>query len=189
MIRKSQLNLVPSNNHILFTPPLEFKFGGDIDAEMLANMMLERMKELGGIGLSANQVGLNIKMFVMGFETVEMAIFNPEILEQAGEVVEEEGCLTFPGIFVKVKRPETIKVKFQNIKGELREEVITGMTARIFLHEYDHMIGKTMQHRVSKLKWDLAVKKYKHKKDKLIKKYIQKSLINIQKEIDQHDHP
>lgn len=183
MIRKSQLNLVSSSDSVLHTPPQAFDFNGDIDADMLANMMHDRMQELGGIGLSANQVGLNIKMFVMGFEDIKMAIFNPEILEQEGETVQDEGCLSFPGIFVKVKRPETIKVKFYNVKGEERQEYITGMTARIFLHEFDHMLGKTMKERVSKLKWDLANKKYKHKKEKLVKKYTQKTLLDIQEQM------
>ena len=183
MIRKSQLNLVPHSDAILHTPPKEFDFQGSIEADMLANMMLDRMQELGGIGLSANQVGLNIKMFVMGFEDIKMAIFNPEILEQDGEEVQDEGCLSFPGIFVKVKRPAAIKVRFFNVKGEERQEYITGMTARIFLHEYDHMIGKTMKERVSKLKWDLATKKYKHKKEKLVKKYTQKTLLDINNQI------
>lgn len=188
MIRKSQLNLVPLSDPVLYKPLQEFDFNGDIDADMLANIMYDRMQELGGIGLSANQVGLNIKMFVMGIEGVKMAIFNPEILYQEGETVQDEGCLSFPGIFVKVKRSETIKVKFFNVKGEERQEYITGMTARIFLHEFDHMLGKTMKERVSKLKWDLATKKYKHKKEKLVKKYTQKTLIDINEQIKEHDN-
>lgn len=186
MIRKSQLKLVPETDPILFQSPEEFNFHGEINAEMLGNMLFDRMKELGGIGLSANQVGLNIKMFVMGVDDHPMVIINPNILSVSGELVETEGCLSFPGIFVKVKRPETIKVEFFNIKGERREETLNGMTARIFLHEYDHMIGKVMKDRVSKMKWDLAVKKWKHKKDKIVKKYIQKTLLDIKKEIDEH---
>lgn len=180
MIKKSDLNLIPSSNPLLSSIPNEFNFNGDIDANMLANMMFDRMNELGGVGLSANQVGLNIRMFVMGINDVQMAIFNPVILDtNSEEVSHQEGCLSFPGIFVQVKRPKNIHVKFYNVKGEERSSYLEGLTARVFLHEYDHMCGITMNKRVSKLKWDLAVKKYMHKKHKIVKKHSQQILQEI----------
>jgi peptide deformylase len=160
MIRKSQLNLVPETSPILHTPPEEFDFNGDIEAEMFVNILIDRMHELGGVGLSANQVGVNKQVFVIGMDNVYMGIINPKIISYEGpEVLMKEGCLTFPGIMLSVNRPKAINVEYYNVKGEKVEEKLSGMTARIFLHEYDHMLGKTFKERASKLKWDLAQKK------------------------------
>jgi peptide deformylase len=80
-----------------------------------------------------------------------------------GESDYNEGCLSYMGVYLSLKRPERIEVKFQNASGEWQERIYTGLTARIFLHEYDHMQGKTMKDQVSPLKWALAVKKGKKK--------------------------
>lgn len=184
MIRKSNLKLVPSNNEVLLKPPKEFEFGSDIDAEMLSNVMHDRMKELGGVGLSANQVGLDIKMFVLGAGDVRMSIFNPVIIDMSKEEVSlDEGCLSFPGVYMKVSRPVTCKVKYSNEKNQTIETELSGLTARIFLHEYDHMMGMTFRERVSQLKWDLAQKKMKNKTNKIIKQHVQKRLLKLREEI------
>lgn len=184
MIKKSELHLVKQDSTFLHTPPAPFIFNGEIDAEMLSNIMLDRMKELGGVGLSANQVGVNVKMFVMGHGDTTYAIFNPEIISVSKEEVSlDEGCLSFPGVYVKVMRPVSAVVRFQNIKGEWREETLTGLTARIFLHEYDHMEGKTFKDRVSKLKWDLAYNRMIKRTKKIIRRGVQKQLVNIANQI------
>lgn len=184
MIRKSQLNLVKHTDSVLLSPTQPFDFKGDIDADMLANMMFDRMKELGGIGLSANQVGLNVRMFVMGIDDLKMAIFNPVITKVSQqEVVLKEGCLSFPGMFVLVKRPEEITVEFYNVRGELKQVELKGLTARVFLHEYDHMEGVTMNTRVSKLKWDLAKRKLQNKKNKIVEKHSKQVLSDLSRSI------
>ena len=183
MIKKSDLKLVSVDK--LNTAPEPFNFNGEIDAELFSNILIDRMLELKGIGLSANQVGVNKKVFVMGNEDLQTAIFNPEIIEVSSETSTlDEGCLSFPGVYVKVNRPEKIKARFQNVKGELVEQEFQGLTARIFQHEYDHMLGKTMQDRVSKLKWDLASKRVVKRTKKIIRKHVQQQLANIQKQID-----
>jgi peptide deformylase len=147
------------------------------------------MRDYHGLGLSANQVGLNLRAFVIGNDDFRMSVFNPEIVSVSSDTtLMEEGCLSFPGVFLKVQRPTTIKVRYQNPKGELVEEDYNGLTARIFLHEYDHMQGITMQSRVSKLKWDMATKKVAKKNKKIVKKYVQQSLINLQKTMEQNDN-
>lgn len=184
MIKKSELKLVKPDDPILHTPPDPFVFGGEIDAEMLSNIMLDRMKELGGVGLSANQVGLNIRMFVMGYNDVTFTIYNPEIIETSKNNVSlDEGCLSFPGIYVKISRPDVVKVKFQNKLGEERIETLTGLTARVFLHEYDHMEGKTFKERASKIKWDLAYNRMIKRTKKVIKRGVQTQLMNIAEQI------
>lgn len=184
MIKKSDLKLVKHTDPILSTPPLPFEFNGDIDAEMFANIMIERMKELGGVGLSANQVGINRAMFVMGINEVNMAVFNPKIVGKSKEEVSvDEGCLTYPGVYVKVKRPVNIQVEYQNAKGEKEFKMLTGLSARIFQHEFDHMGGLSMKDQVSKLKWDLAYNRMIKRTKKIIRANVQKQLLNISNQV------
>lgn len=184
MIRKSTLKLVPPDTVILHRPPEEFDFNGDIDPVMFSNVMHERMIELGGIGLSANQVGLNYRMFVLGAGEVKMTVFNPELIEVSDEKVSlDEGCLSYPGVQLKVSRPASCKVRYKNIKNETVEEVLHGLTARIFLHEYDHMIGCTFRGRVSQMKWDLANKRKVNKNRKLARLQIQKLYQQIREDL------
>jgi len=188
MIKKSELKIVRTDDPVLLSSPNPFVFGGEIDAEMFSNLMIERMKELGGVGLSANQVGLNIKMFVMGAGDKFFSIFNPEVIETSIETVsEDEGCLSFPGLYLKVNRPSRVIARYRNAKGEEKIEEFSGLTARIFLHEYDHMEGKTFRDRVSKLKWDLAYNRMVKRTKKIIKRGVQKQLINLAKQIEDSD--
>lgn len=185
MIRKSDLKLVPDSSTVLNSPPTDFDFNGDIDPVMFSKVMHEKMKELGGIGLSANQVGLNIKMFVLGAGDVKMAVFNPEIIEVSNEHVSlDEGCLSFPGVYMKVSRPVSCRVRYKNIKNETVEQELSGLTARIFLHEFDHMAGTTFKNRVSKLKWDMAVKKKANMIKKLAKIHTQKLFKEIKEDLN-----
>jgi peptide deformylase len=113
-----------------------------------------------GVGLAANQVGIDSRVFVIGYGNYRLDVFNPEIINIVGkDILIEEGCLSFPKMFVKVKRPGAIHVKFQDITGRYCEEHFSGITARIFLHEYDHLEGNIFKQRVSKMKWNLASKK------------------------------
>jgi peptide deformylase len=188
MIRKSELKLVKPDTTVLLTPPKVFDFNGEDSPEMLSNLMLERLAELGGLGLSANQVGLNYRMFVMGAGESQYSIFNPEIISMSQEhVIMDEGCLSFPGIYIKVSRPSSIGVRFQNKKGEVREETLTGLTARIFLHEYDHMEGITLKQKVSKIKWDLAFNRFTKRTNKIIRKGVQSQLVNIANKIKEEN--
>ena len=188
MIRKSELKLVKQDSEILLNPPKRFDFDGEIDSEMFSNIMIDKMRELGGFGLSANQVGVDTKMFVMGVGETTFSIFNPEIVSTSKEEVSlDEGCLSFPGIYIKVLRPVSVNVRFQDVKGKSREETLTGLTARIFLHEYDHMMGFTFKDRASRLKWDLAYHRMVRRTKKIIRKGVQKQLINIAREIKKYD--
>lgn len=185
MIKKSELNLVKFNDPILSKVPNPFVFNGDIDAEMFSNILVDRMKELGGIGLSATQVGVNVAVFAMGINDVNMVVFNPKIIGTSKEEISvDEGCLSYPGVYVKVKRPINIEVEFQNAKGETERKTLTGLSSRIFQHEYDHMQGKTMKDQVSKLKWDLAFNRMIKRTKKIIRKGVQQQLLDIQKQTE-----
>ena len=78
-----------------------------------------------------------------------------------------EGCLTWPGLWLKVRRPEGIEVTYEDAKGELHEKAMFGLEARIFQHEYDHMEGTDFTKRVSKLKLDRAKKRLRKVQKKL----------------------
>ena len=101
IIKKSQLKF---NNNIFV--PEKFIFDGDPDANMLSNLMVERMKELGTIGLTAPQVSLKFNMFVMGIDDAVIGVFNPKIIAYS-EIEESviEDTIHYPGVQVMVKRP------------------------------------------------------------------------------------
>lgn len=181
IIKKSDLVLVKE----LQPATQPFNFDGETDASAMANLMTARMKEIGVIGLSANQVGVNARMFVMGIDDLHFEIFNPKVnsVSEDEEAV-VEGTIMYPGVHVIVRRPKSINVTFTNKLGEEITTDLTGLTSRIFLHEMDSLDGVTLKDKVSKLKWDLATKRNKNKKEKIIKKHVKQQLINIQKEID-----
>lgn len=131
------------------------------DPKELKQQMVELMLSSNGIGLSASQVGIDAQLFVMGDSATNSTLcINPTILQYTEEtVVDVEGCLSFPNIFVKVKRPKEILAKFYNENLEEQVVKISGYSARCYLHEWDHLQGVTFKDRVSKLKWDMAVKK------------------------------
>ena len=137
--------------------------------------MYELMAKYGGIGLSANQVGLPFNMFVMGNHPnlengMKLTCFNPMIITSSEEeVVMEEGCLTFPFVFLKITRPRKVVVKYTDENKELKEGQLDGMMSRIFQHEYEHMLGRTFTEHASKLKLDRAYKKAEKLMDKVQK--------------------
>ena len=140
---------------------------GDDSRKDISSAMAKEMVRYGGIGLSANQIGLPFRMFIMGGhplveEGKVRQCWNPEIIESSEEkLLMKEGCLTFPWLFLSIKRPSWVKVKYENDDKETVEEYLHGMSARVFQHEYDHMEGIVFTSLVSKMKLDLAEKKRK----------------------------
>ena len=147
----------------------KFDFENPImDPGELEKSMIELMLLHDGIGLAANQAGVETRVFVMGHkdnpETAQ-AFFNPEVIANTSDSVElEEGCLSFPGIYVNIKRPTAIKARWQNSQGEIEEGEFDGYNCKCFLHELDHLEGIVFQDRVSTLKWAMAIKKTKKRK-------------------------
>ena len=163
------LKLVKYPDQILTERMPEFDFENPImDPKQLEADMLELMFSSYGMGLSANQVGIRARVFVMGHEQFKdnaQAFFNPEIVANTDTIVDlEEACLSFPGIYVNIKRPTAIKARWQNSSGEWQEGEFKGYECKCFLHEFDHLEGITFKDRVSTLKWALAVKKSQPKK-------------------------
>ena len=184
IIKKSELKILPANE---LNQGFASKFNFDeVDASMFTNVMFDRMNEMGGAALSAPQVGLDMCMFVMGIDQAKIEVFNPTIVSYSKEEeLMNEGSLTFPGILVIVKRPIAVTVEYYNKNGELQQNEFKGLTARIFQHAFDHLQGTTMKDKVSKLKWDLATKRLNNYKQKLVKKYTQKKLLEIKKAMEE----
>jgi peptide deformylase len=120
------------------------------------------MYNVNGLGLAANQVGQPYKIFAMRGQPQNFVCFNPRIISSSAEEISlEESCLSFPGLVVKVKRPSTIRVRFQTPNGETRTEPFIGISARVFQHEIDHLEGKLYFNRASRYHKELALKKWK----------------------------
>jgi peptide deformylase len=179
ILRKDKLNLVePTDEAMTKAPdPYDFETEGE-SAPGVASVLFNRMTQLGGVGLSANQVGLNMRLFVMGLGETKIAVFNPIIIKYSKtEELFNEGCLSYPGIMLSINRPTKITATYQDETGKFIEQEFNGLTARIFQHEYDHMNGTDFTHRVSKFKLDFAKKKFENKRKKIIKKYAVKTMV------------
>jgi len=123
--------------------------------------MVDIMLSNNGIGLAANQIGLDAQVFVMGDSANNSTLcINPTVLQYtSGATADVEGCLSFPNVFVKINRPKEILARFYNENLEECTVKIEGYSAKCYLHEWDHLQGITFKDRVSRLKWDMATKK------------------------------
>jgi peptide deformylase len=161
------LALLEENNPQLLEVSEEWDFRIDGSPEELVRAMSKFMADNGGVGLAAPQVGIKKRIFIMGNFTKLVACINPKIVSLAEERKNDlEGCLSFPDLFMKVKRPTTAVVQYYTVSGELVERELSGFECRVFLHEYDHLIGITFDQRVG----DLSFKMAKDKRKKELKK-------------------
>jgi peptide deformylase len=105
--------------------------------------MVETMYDEVGIGLAAPQVGISLRLMVVGHDNGReaRAVVNPVITEQGGEITAEEGCLSLPGIFAPVTRAEWVRLEGQDLEGQPVSIRARGLTARVFQHEMDHLDG------------------------------------------------
>jgi len=149
---------------LLHKPVQDFDFNIH-DPIAIAKEMNDIMKRYNGIGLAANQVGLDARIFIMGSDNIEgfckpQAFINPKILKFGDELkLDKEGCLSFPTLYLNVKRPTTIEASFFDVNGNEQTITVSGYMAKCFQHEYDHLDGVCYTNRVSKLKLDMAINK------------------------------
>jgi len=134
------ISLLSYNDPILHSPCKKWDLiNPAFNLNDFAQTLVNTMRESNGIGLAANQVGIPYKIFAM-YGDPTFVVVNPKIIEVSDEMVTlEEGCLSYPGLLVKVKRPLWIKVRFNYPNGKAATHRFEGMTARVFLHEYDHI--------------------------------------------------
>ncbi|MEE2787685.1 MAG: peptide deformylase [Myxococcota bacterium] len=139
--------------------------------------MEETMADRDGIGLAATQVGLNLRLLLLspyafegeaGLGKPTVVVINPEVVEKSAETeIAEEGCLSFPQIFIPVERPKWVRIRAYDADGKPFEISGEGLGARAILHEIDHLNGVVMVDHVSHLQRRRALKK--HQKNQAIK--------------------
>jgi peptide deformylase len=159
------MKLVVEPNSILTQIAQEWLFDSDENAEQVESEMIEIMNTFNGIGLAGNQVGLLKRVFVIKLKhhpdlTEPFAMFNPKVISQSDlEQTDAEGCLSFPELWLGVKRPTTVEAEYFDKLGNQCIINLTGIDARCFLHELDHLNGIVFTGKVSPMKLMLARKK------------------------------
>ena len=129
----------------------------DDEVIMAIRNMFDTMRNADGIGLAANQVGIDKSIVTIDISPVEgyenekpLVLINAEItLESDESIVMEEGCLSLPNLRAEVERPKLIKLKYLDTNENIQEIEIDDLLARVILHEYDHLIGKMIPDRVN----------------------------------------
>lgn len=153
--------LVAEDHTALRTVLPDFDFSSPpVNPNEFASSLVETCKKHGALGLSANQCGFTHRVFVMGTGDNFVAFFNPKITSSSVDRLDmEEGCLTFMDLFLKVKRPSEVYVEYQDYLGETKTAHYTGLTARVFQHELDHLNGIVYHSHVKPLALQMANKK------------------------------
>jgi peptide deformylase len=135
-----ELELVKHNDVVLHQPTEPWNYlNPAFDLIPFTKLLVEKMRASGGIGLAANQVGIPYRIFCMETEPA-LVVINPKIMEVSDKLIPlDEGCLSYKGLSMKVKRPEWVKARFNYPNGEAQTYRFEGITARVFLHEFDHV--------------------------------------------------
>lgn len=157
------MKLVEYNDPILTRECEHFNFlNPPFDPVEFAKDLVKFMYDSNGIGLAANQVGVPYRVFAMRAHPENFVCFNPRIVWKSEAQVElEEGCLTYPGLIVKVTRPQHIRVRFSVPNGDTLTKQFTGMSARIFQHELDHLDGVLFYNKANRYHRETALKKWR----------------------------
>ena len=157
------LELVKSNDPVLLTPCKDFDFQDPpFDPVEFSHELIKFMYENNGIGLAANQVGVPYRVFAMRASPENFVCFNPKIVQPSEKtVVLEEGCLSYSGLLVKIKRPEFVRVRFTTPNGDTITKQFVGMSARVFQHEYEHLDGVRFYDNANKFHREQAMRKWR----------------------------
>lgn len=166
------LALVDEKDPILKTKIVEFDFENPpYNPNELASELVETCKVKGGYGLAAPQVGISARVFVMGSGEEYVAFYNPKILNASEKKsLIAEGCLSFPMLALKIERPETIEVEYQDFNGVVRTSIFSGLSSHAFQHELDHLNGICYTDRAKPLALKVGLKKRKKFND-LVDRY------------------
>ena len=157
------IKFTDKNNQSLLTKTEEFDFANpQMDSVELSKKVADAMLEHMGFGLSANQIGIPLRVFAIKTNPV-LVCFNPKIVSYSDDkVVLEEACLSYPNMVVKIKRPRSIRMRFTLPNGEVMTERYTDFTARIIQHELDHLEGVAFYKRANFYHRSKALKKVKY---------------------------
>lgn len=157
------MQLVPANDPILTTPCKDFDFSNPpFDPVEFSQELVKFMYDNNALGVAANQVGVPYRVFAMRGQPENFVCFNPKIVQESeNEVLLEEGCLTYKGLLVKIKRPQHVRVRFNTPNGDTLTKQFTGMSARIFQHENDHLQGIVFYNRANRFHREKALKRWR----------------------------
>jgi peptide deformylase len=155
------MQTIQSNDPLLHRPsqPVseEQMANGGEQIKPIAAILIKTMKDRNALGVSACQIGIDMAMFATYVDGVIRICVNPLIVASATNMEKQpEGCLSFPGLYLKVNRPDAAVVRYHNVDGVEVTEHLDGLSARVWLHEYDHTMGICFTDRVSKLSLDMA---------------------------------
>jgi peptide deformylase len=158
------MQIISSSDPLLHTPSRQFIEDELKDAEVslkpIAKELISILYQQNALGVSACQVGIDAAMFVMDVNNNIRVCSNPTILAASLDMsLGTEGCLSYPGLKLNVRRPESIAVQYYDLDGNEVREHLEGIEARVWLHEYDHTMGICFTDRVSKLSLNMAKKK------------------------------
>jgi peptide deformylase len=155
-----ELKLIPENSPSLRERSVDFDFTGG-SAKEFAESLYKVMKRNDGLGISACQVGHNVRVFAMRDDNSEpFVLFNPIVVNKSEKLIGmKEGCLSFPLLFLNVKRPDALRIRYQDYNGETHTKQFIGMSARIALHELDHLDGVCYTEAASKFETERALRK------------------------------
>lgn len=156
------LPVLPDDDPMLtrVSEPYNFENPSPMNPIALAQTLIHCMKTYGGVGLSAIQLGIPVRVFSVGYEDQNQVFFNPKIIERSTETSKmKEGCISYPFCYVLVERPNDIVIQWQDFEGKFHEGSFSGYTARVIQHEYDHLDGIVLPSKVSKLTWKMAKEK------------------------------
>ena len=160
------MHLVDENDAVLLTACPEFDFASNTlaDRTNIVDSMVATMKANNGIGLAAPQIGESIRLFVMLDDGKPVVCFNAEILQQSSEtIVEYEGCLSFPDLWLKLPRSEWVIGTYMDINGDQVTRRFDGILSRCFMHELEHLNGVCFVSKVGPVKLAMATKLRKKK--------------------------
>jgi peptide deformylase len=158
-----EIKLVAEDSEVLREVADYWDWETDGDPSELVKAMSKLMVLHGGIVLAAPQCGIAKRIFVMGNSDHLVACINPEIISGSERVREQEGCLSFPDLWMYVERYKDISVEYYNVAGEKVEQELTGLMARVYQHELDHLNSICFDDRVGKL----VLKRAKEKRKKI----------------------
>jgi len=158
----SAFQLIYYPHEALDTQVAAFPDGDPEYRRAVSQHMRDLCEQHKGLGLAANQINLNAAAFVTHVQSEMVTCFNPQIHEVSDDkVLMSEGCLSEPGLYLKVKRPDMIRASWEDESGDRQQATLFGMDCRVFLHEFDHLQGVMFMDRVGKTKLNMARKKQK----------------------------
>jgi peptide deformylase len=156
------LTLSHPNDDILRTKCKEFDFSNPpFEPIEFAKKMIKFMYDHNGIGLAANQIGYDLRIFCMRGEPENFVCFNPKVIYHGADpiVILEEGCITYPGLIIPIKRNKNIRVRFQTPNGDTLTKTFSDLTARVVQHEITHLDGQVFWDGISRIQFERAKKK------------------------------